>query len=179
MDSAMTSGSVKTDIVTCSATFPIPRNPFALPALALLPVSAIPLAETVSPFWLVSSDAPSSGMRVRTAAPVTTLRGRAARSVAKSPYSRANTTTKFDSALDDIIKSCPAVDVLLGGYATPRSSTHNRGRDQEHVSRPPNAFMVYRSYIWFTKQLDNSNEKNLSCVSKLAAVSWGDMSDFC
>ncbi|KAN0138537.1 hypothetical protein V8E53_003525 [Lactarius tabidus] len=148
----------------------------SVPAPALLPVSAIPLAETVSSLWLVSSDVPSFGMRATTAAPVTTLRGRAARSVAKSPYSRANTAKDLDPALYEIIKSCPAVDVLLGGYATPRSSTHNRGRGQEHVSRPPNAFMVYRSYIWFTKQLDNSNEKNLSCVSKLAAVSWGDMS---
>lgn len=115
-------------------------------------------------------------MRATTAAPVTTLRGRAARSVATSPYSRANTAREFDPALYEIIKNCPAVDVLLGGYATPRSSTHSRGRGQEHVSRPPNAFMVYRSYIWFTKQLGNSDEKNLSCVSKLAAESWKDLS---
>ncbi|KAH9982132.1 high mobility group box domain-containing protein, partial [Lactifluus volemus] len=47
----------------------------------------------------------------------------------------------------------------------------------EHVSRPPNAFMVYRSYVWFTKQLDDNDEKNLSCVSKLAADSWKDMND--
>ncbi|KAH9060761.1 hypothetical protein EDB87DRAFT_1613938 [Lactarius vividus] len=149
---------------------------FAIPALVLLPASATPLAETVSPLWPVSSDALRSGMRPPTAAPVTTLRTRAARAVAKSPYSRANTTTKFDPALDEVIKNCPAVDVLLGGYATPRSSTHSRGRDHEHVSRPPNAFMVYRSYVWFTKQLNNSDEKNLSCVSKLAAESWKDMS---
>ena len=115
-------------------------------------------------------------MRATTAAPVTTLRGRAARSVANSPYSRANTTRKIDPALYEIIKNCPAVDVLLGGYASPRSSTHSRGRGQEHVSRPPNAFMVYRSYIWHTKQLGNSGEKNLSCVSKLAAESWRDLS---
>lgn len=114
-------------------------------------------------------------MPVRIAAPVTTLRSRAARSVAKSPYSRANTATKFDAAVDDIIKNCPAVDVLLGGYAASRSSTHSRGRDYGHVSRPPNAFMVYRSYVWFTKQLDKSDEKNLSCVSKLAAESWKEM----
>jgi HMG (high mobility group) box len=37
--------------------------------------------------------------------------------------------------------------------------------------------MVYRSYVWFTKQLHNNDEKNLSCVSKLAADSWKDMSD--
>lgn len=149
---------------------------FAIPALVLLPASATPLAETVSPLWPVSSDALRSGMRPPTAAPVTTLRTRTARAVAKSPYSRANTTTKFDPALDEVIKNCPAVDVLLGGYATPRSSTHSRGRNHEHVSRPPNAFMVFRSYVWFTKQLDNSNEKNLSCVSKLAAERWKDMS---
>ncbi|KAH9075701.1 hypothetical protein EDB83DRAFT_2351859 [Lactarius deliciosus] len=149
---------------------------FAIPALVLLPASATPLAETVPPLWPVSSDALRSGMRPPTAAPVTTLRTRTARAVAKSPYSRANTTTKFDPALDEVIKNCPAVDVLLGGYATPRSSTHSRGRNHEHVSRPPNAFMVYRSYVWFTKQLDNSTEKNLSCVSKLAAESWKDMS---
>ena len=126
-------------------------QPIAISAFALLPVSVIPLAENVSPLWLVSSGAPRSGMRPSTAAPVTALRTRAARTVAKSPYSRANTATKCDAALDKIIKNCPAVDVLLGGYGTPRSSTHSRSRDQEHVSCLPNAFMVFRSYVWFTK----------------------------
>jgi HMG (high mobility group) box len=116
----------------------------------------------------------------QTATPAGTPRiGVRARSAAHSPYNRVNSTTatKVNADLDEIIKNCPAVDVLLGGYATPRSSTHNRTRDQEHVSRPPNAFMVYRSYVWFTKQLDDNDEKNLSCVSKLAADSWKDMND--
>ncbi|KAI0294828.1 high mobility group box domain-containing protein, partial [Russula brevipes] len=47
----------------------------------------------------------------------------------------------------------------------------------EHVARPPNAFMVYRSYVWYTKQLENNDEKNLSCVSQLAAQSWRVMSE--
>ncbi|KAI0005367.1 hypothetical protein BJV74DRAFT_725846, partial [Russula compacta] len=40
------------------------------------------------------------------------------------------------------------------------------------VARPPNAFMIYRSYQWFTKQLQDKDEKDLSCFSQLAGQSW-------
>ncbi len=101
-----------------------------------------------------------------------------AHNASKAPDSRVNAVKGLHSTLQDIIKNCPALDVILD-HESPRSSTHNRGRarDKEHVARPPNAFMVYRSYVWFTKQLEDNHEKNLSCVSQLAGRSWTVMSD--
>jgi len=89
-----------------------------------------------------------------------------------------NAIKKHHPNLQEIIKNCPALDVIFD-YDNPRSSTHirSRGRDKEHVARPPNAFMVYRSYMWYTKQVEIKNEKNLSCVSQLAARSWRVMSE--
>ena len=37
--------------------------------------------------------------------------------------------------------------------------------------------MVYRSYVWYTKQLEDNDEKNLSCVSRLAGRSWMVLSE--
>ena len=109
--------------------------------------------------------------------PASTPRVRA-RTAAKTPYNRVDTIKNLHPDLQDIIKNCPALDIIFD-HDNPRSSTHSRsrGRDKEHVARPPNAFMVYRSYVWYTKQLEDNDEKNLSCVSQLAGRSWMVLSE--
>jgi hypothetical protein len=107
--------------------------------------------------------------------PASNPRGRA-RSASKTPHCRVNAIKNLHPNLQEIIKNCPALDVIFDNDDR-RSSTHNRVRDKEHVARPPNAFMVYRSYVWYTKQLEDNDEKNLSCVSQLAGRSWQVMSD--
>ena len=116
-------------------------------------------------------------MRLQTCAPAVTPRGRP-RPTMKTPYSRLNSIKKLHPDLQEIVKNCPALDIIFD-HDKPRSSTHSRsrGRDKEHVARPPNAFMVYRSYVWHTKQLENKDEKNLSCVSRLAGRSWRILSE--
>lgn len=99
-----------------------------------------------------------------------------AHNASKTPYSRVNAIKNLHPNLQEIIKNCPALDVIFDNDNR-RSSTHNRVRDKEHVARPPNAFMVYRSYVWYTKQLEDNDEKNLSSVSRLAGRSWQVMSD--
>jgi hypothetical protein len=107
--------------------------------------------------------------------PASNPRGRA-RNASKAPCGRGNAVKNLHPNLQEIVKNCPALDVLFDND-TRRSSTHNRARDKEHVARPPNAFMVYRSYVWYTKQLEDNDEKNLSCVSRLAGRSWQIMSE--
>ena len=109
--------------------------------------------------------------------PASTPRVRA-RQAAKTPYNRVNAINDLQPGLQEIIKNCPALDIIFD-HDNPRSSTHSRGRgrDKEHVARPPNAFMVYRSYVWYTKQLEDNDEKNLSCVSRLAGRSWMVLSE--
>ena len=107
--------------------------------------------------------------------PTANPRGRA-RNALKASYRRVNAIENLHPNLQEIIKNCPALDVIFDNDNR-RSSTHNRARDKEHVARPPNAFMVYRSYVWHTKQLEDNDEKNLSCVSRLAGRSWQVMSE--
>src|SRR6266478_1818155 len=110
-------------------------------------------------------------------APASKPRGRA-RHASMTSYNHVNAIKNIHPNLQEIIKNCPALDVILA-HDNPRGSTHNRGRarDKEHVARPPNAFMVYRSYVWYTKQLEDNDEKNLSCVSRQAGRSWMVMDD--
>jgi len=119
-------------------------------------------------------------MRVQTpCTPTVTPRARPRQTVkpVKTPYSRVNSIKKLHPGLQEIIKNCPALDIIFD-HDNPRSSTHTRrGRDKEHVARPPNGFMVYRSYVWYTKQLENKDETNLSCVSRLAGRSWRILSE--
>ncbi|KAI9509848.1 hypothetical protein F5148DRAFT_1184103 [Russula earlei] len=154
----------KTAFVPPTALVPVPPS---FPSIPLIPN---PLrhtrVHTYSPFMPVHMNAPSTAPRQRP------------RPAANASYARVNAIQNLHPGLQDIVKNCPALDVIFD-HDNPRSSTHRRGRgrDKEHVARPPNAFMVYRSYVWYTKQLENKDEKNLSCVSRLAARSWGVMSE--
>ena len=107
--------------------------------------------------------------------PASNPRGRA-RNASKTPYGRVDAIKNLHPNLQEIIENCPALDVIFDNENR-RSSTHVRARDKEHVARPPNAFMVYRSYVWYTKQLEDNDEKNLSCVSRLAGRSWQIMNE--
>lgn len=107
--------------------------------------------------------------------PAPNPRGRA-RNASKTPCSRVNAVKNPHLDVQEIIKDCPALDVLLGNDIR-RNSTHNRARDKGHVRRPPNAFMIYRSYAWHTKQLEDNEEKNLSRISKQLGHSWEAMGE--
>lgn len=132
-----------------------------------------PISYTDNSFWHSTGITQTSGQMT----PALSPRERA-RMVAKTPYHRASAIKNLHPGLQDIIKNCPALDVIFD-HDNPRSSTYSRGRgrDKEHVARPPNAFMVYRSYVWYTKQLEDNDEKNLSCVSRLAGRSWMVLSE--
>ncbi|KAI0286665.1 hypothetical protein BGY98DRAFT_1092311 [Russula aff. rugulosa BPL654] len=108
--------------------------------------------------------------------PASNPRGRA-RNASKTPYGgRVNAIKNLHPILREIIEDCPAVDTIFDNH-TRRRSTHNRARDEGHVRRPPNAFMVYRSYVYHTKKLENNDEKNLSAVSRQAGRSWQVMGE--
>ena len=147
----------------------VPANQSFLPPSFALILSLI--SYTDNTFWHTTSSTKTPCQMT----PALNPRGRA-RNASKTPYSRVDAIDNLHPNLQEIIKNCPALDVILDNE-TPRSSTHSRARDKEHVPRPPNAFMVYRSYVWHTKQLDDNDEKNLSCVSRLAGRSWQVMSD--
>jgi hypothetical protein len=56
------------------------------------------------------------------------------------------------------------------------SSTHNEPLSKEHIPRPPNAFMLYRSYM--LKNRGNADpEKRQQNLSRIAGQLWREMSD--
>lgn len=142
----------------------VPANqPFLPPSFAL---TVSPISHTDNTFWHTTSSTETPCQMNPTSNP----RGRA-RNAPKTPYSHVNAVKNLHLNVQDIIRDCPAVDLLLGNNIR-RSSTHNRARDKGHVRRPPNAFMIYRSYAWYTKLLEDNNQKILSDVSKDVGRSW-------
>ena len=147
----------------------VPANqPFLPPSFALI---LFPISHTDNTFWHTTS----STKTLCQMNPTSNSRGRA-RNASRTPYTHVNAIKNLPPNLQEIIKDCPALDVIFDND-TRRSSTRNRARKKDHVPRPPNAFMVYRSYAWHTKQLEDNKEKNLSCVSRLVARTWHGMDD--
>src|SRR6267154_71001 len=147
----------------------VPANqPFLPPSFALI---LSPISYTDNTSWHTTSSTKTPCQMT----PASIPRGRA-RSASKTTYGRVNAIKNLHPNHQEIIKNCPALDVIFDNDSL-RTSTHIRARDKEHVARPPNAFMVYRSYVWYTKQLEDNDEKNLSSVSRLAGRSWQVMSD--
>ncbi|KAH0838602.1 hypothetical protein J3R83DRAFT_6924 [Lanmaoa asiatica] len=58
---------------------------------------------------------------------------------------------------------------------TPGSS-HTRNRKEGHIPRPPNAFMVFRSWLWNKDNLKNIERDNRN-VSRIAGRYWNELSE--
>ncbi|KAF8887800.1 hypothetical protein BD779DRAFT_490799 [Infundibulicybe gibba] len=59
----------------------------------------------------------------------------------------------------------------------PRTS-HSRRRQKDHVSRPPNAFMLYRSDFWAQEKLKETPiERDHRDISRIAAHCWHQLGD--
>ncbi|KAI5836659.1 uncharacterized protein SCHCODRAFT_02522080 [Schizophyllum commune H4-8] len=57
-----------------------------------------------------------------------------------------------------------------------RSNSHSRRRGGDHIPRPPNAFMVFRSKYW-EEQKANPSERNHRQVSRDAGRAWRELPD--
>ncbi|KAG8220106.1 P-loop containing nucleoside triphosphate hydrolase protein [Butyriboletus roseoflavus] len=55
-------------------------------------------------------------------------------------------------------------------------SSHTRNRKEGHIPRPPNAFMVFRSWLWNKDNL-KSIEKDNRNVSRIAGRYWNELSE--
>lgn len=81
------------------------------------------------------------------------------------PSPSACTTTSSDSP-PSIVTHLPF---------TPGSS-HTRNRKEGHIPRPPNAFMVFRSWLWNKDNLKSIERDNRN-VSRIAGRYWNELSD--
>lgn len=76
---------------------------------------------------------------------------------------------------DGAPSSSPSPTVVTHLPFTPGSS-HTRNRRKGHIPRPPNAFMVFRSWLWNKDDLKSVERDNRN-VSRIAGRLWNDLSD--
>ncbi|KAJ7171801.1 hypothetical protein C8R43DRAFT_1120182 [Mycena crocata] len=70
------------------------------------------------------------------------------------------------------VNSLPAVD-----ESQPRKAAARRGRPEDYVRRPRNAFIIFRSSLCAKNKLSRSLVSNEQRVSSIAATSWNALSD--
>ncbi|KAH9921395.1 high mobility group box domain-containing protein [Fomitopsis serialis] len=61
--------------------------------------------------------------------------------------------------------SCPELDFI-------RRSSHSRKRDADHIPRPPNAFMLFRSELWAKEKIKSTVERDHRMISRMAGAAW-------
>ncbi|KAG1716799.1 hypothetical protein ID866_397 [Astraeus odoratus] len=82
------------------------------------------------------------------------------------PPSPSTCTSTSDKSPEPIVTHLPF---------TPGSS-HTRNRKKGHIPRPPNAFMVFRSWLWNEDNLKNVERDNRN-VSRIAGRYWNELSE--
>lgn len=97
------------------------------------------------------------------------------------PYHDPNQSSNFIETDRPEILSTPS---LVASSATlaleapePVHTSSSRKKIQNHIPRPPNAFMCYRSWFWDQKKLEQDCERDHRRISCLAAQSWRELDD--
>ncbi|KAL4079692.1 hypothetical protein J3A83DRAFT_4211757 [Scleroderma citrinum] len=58
---------------------------------------------------------------------------------------------------------------------SPRRPTHSRKRGEDHIPRPPNAFILFRSSFIKSQHVSSEVETNHSTLSKIIGLTWQNM----
>ncbi|KAG6331179.1 hypothetical protein ID866_7911 [Astraeus odoratus] len=59
---------------------------------------------------------------------------------------------------------------------SPRRPTHSKKRGEDHIPRPPNAFILFRSAFIKSQHVSSEVETNHSTLSKIIGLTWQNMS---
>ena len=81
-------------------------------------------------------------------------------------------------------KDCKEPCTPQGGAPLPetdfefvRRSSHSRKRDPDHIPRPPNAFMLFRSDFWAKEKNKITVERDHRMISRIAGLEWNKLSE--
>jgi hypothetical protein len=66
---------------------------------------------------------------------------------------------------------------LLEGSTGVRRSGHSRKKPINHIPRPPNAFILFRSYFIKSQHVSSEVETNHSTLSKIIGLTWKNLPD--
>ncbi|KAI6133355.1 hypothetical protein EDD16DRAFT_1699471 [Pisolithus croceorrhizus] len=82
----------------------------------------------------------------------------------------------FTSNIPDGAPSSSSPPTVITHLPFTPGSSHTRNRRNGHIPRPPNAFMVFRSWLWNQDNLKSVERDNRN-VSRIAGRIWNDLSD--
>ncbi|KAI6045148.1 hypothetical protein EDC04DRAFT_204315 [Pisolithus marmoratus] len=82
----------------------------------------------------------------------------------------------FSTNASDGVPSLPSPNTMVTHLPFTPGSSHTRNRRKGHIPRPPNAFMVFRSWLWNKNDLKNVERDNRN-VSRIAGSIWRDFSE--
>lgn len=69
----------------------------------------------------------------------------------------------------------PSLFPTNASECSPRRSTHSRKRGEDHIPRPPNAFILFRSSFIKSQHVSSEVETNHSTLSKIIGLTWQNM----
>lgn len=89
----------------------------------------------------------------------------------------SSSSTSSTSFVDANLSSETISDDDLEPSVPPRSS-HSRKKQDGHIRRPPNAFLIFRSEVWNTIKNDSQyHERNNRDISCIAGDAWRELPD--
>lgn len=62
-------------------------------------------------------------------------------------------------------------------WNSPNHTSHSRKKDPEHVRRPPNAFLLFRSDFWANEKIKVNSERDNRMISVIAGAHWRNLSE--
>ncbi|KAI0320981.1 hypothetical protein OF83DRAFT_445759 [Amylostereum chailletii] len=79
-------------------------------------------------------------------------------------------STMLSATNRKVIAECPAVTTFFPEVSPKhptRTSVHNRKRNNDHIPRPPNAFLVFRSFLWANRsgRGAGADHRDVSCLA--------------
>ncbi|KAG1749676.1 uncharacterized protein EDB91DRAFT_758561 [Suillus paluster] len=92
------------------------------------------------------------------------------------PSVRVSPPSPAESAVSASHISSSLSPVLSHLLSFPNRSSHSRKKEEGHIPRPPNAFIVFRSCLWSNEDF-RSLESDHRNVSRIAGERWRNLSD--
>lgn len=65
----------------------------------------------------------------------------------------------------------------FNGSSGPRNASHNKRKPDNHIPRPPNAFILFRSSFIKSQHVSSEVETNHSTLSKIIGLTWQNLPD--
>ncbi|KAJ6573972.1 hypothetical protein DFH09DRAFT_384471 [Mycena vulgaris] len=73
--------------------------------------------------------------------------------------------------------STPSSDVEEPSIPPPKAVANRRGRPANHVPRPRNAFMIFRSEFWAKQKISKNVEVDHRHISRIVGILWNELSE--